>query len=354
MPLFSPYQLGPIALPNRIVMAPMTRSRAINNLPNELMARYYQQRASAGLIVTEGTAPSPNGLGYPRIPGLFAADQVAGWRQVTDKVHEAGGRIIVQLMHVGRIAHPLNLPASAEIVAPSAVAAAGEMFTDQEGLKPHPEPRAMTEADIIRARSEFVEAAKNAITAGFDGVELHAANGYLLEQFLNPHTNQRMDGYGGSVAARGRFVTETAEAVAAAIGANRVGMRLSPHSGFNDMPAYDDIVPQYVWLAERLRRIGLLYVHLVLGAERIPEATVDAIRTAFGGALILNSGFDRQSAGAELADGQADLIAFGVPFIANPDLVARMRNDIELAAPRQELFYSQGEEGYVDYQASTL
>lgn len=352
MTLFSPYQLGPIALANRVVMAPMTRSRAIDNLPNELMADYYQQRASAGLIITEGTAPSTNGLGYPRIPGLFSADQVAGWRKVTDKVHEASGRIFAQLMHVGRIAHLLNLPAGAEIVAPSAVTAAGEMFTDQEGLKPHPEPRAMTEADIEQARKEFVEAAKNAIAAGFDGVELHAANGYLLEQFLNPHTNRRTDGYGGSVPARGRFVAETADAVAAAIGADRVGIRLSPHSSFNDMPAYEETLPQYVWLAERLKKTGLLYLHLVLGAERIPKATVDAIRSAFGGALILNSGFDRERAEAAIADGQADLIAFGVPFIANPDLVARMQSDVELATPRQELFYSPGPEGYVDYHAA--
>ncbi|MGI9450803.1 MAG: alkene reductase [Geminicoccaceae bacterium] len=352
MTLFSPYQLGPIALASRVVMAPMTRSRAIDNLPNELMADYYRQRASAGLIITEGTAPSPNGLGYPRIPGLFSADQVAGWRPVADKVHEAGGRIIVQLMHVGRIAHPLNLPAGAEIVAPSAVTAAGEMFTDQEGMKPHPEPRAMTEADILQAQNEFVEAARNAIAAGFDGVELHAANGYLLEQFLNPHTNRRTDGYGGSVAARGRFVAETADAVAAAIGADRVGIRLSPHSGFNDMPAYDETVPQYVWLAERLKRTGLLYLHLVLGAERIPEATVDAVKSAFDRVLILNSGFDRDGAEAAIADGQADLIAFGVPFIANPDLVTRMQSDVELAAPRHDLFYSPGPEGYVDYQAA--
>lgn len=352
MSLFSPYELGPISLANRVVMAPMTRSRALDNLPNALMADYYAQRASAGLIITEGTAPSPNGLGYPRIPGLFSADQVEGWRQVTDRVHAAGGRIIAQLMHVGRIGHPLNLPAGAEILAPSAVAAAGEMFTDQEGMKAHPTPRAMTEADIEQARGEFVEAATNAIAAGFDGVELHAANGYLLEQFLSPHTNQRTDGYGGSVAARGRFVAETAEAVAKAIGADRVGIRLSPHSGFNDMSAYDETVPQYVWLAERLKQAGLLYLHLVLGAERIPEASVEAISRAFDGRLILNGGFDRESAEAALTSGQADLIAFGVPFIANPDLVARMRQGKDLAAPRQELFYSPGAEGYVDYRAA--
>jgi N-ethylmaleimide reductase len=234
MDLFSPFELGSIQLANRVVMAPMTRSRALGNLPNDLMADYYRQRATAGLIITEGTAPSPNGLGYPRIPGLFSAEQVEGWRKVTEAVHGAGGKIVAQLMHVGRVAHPLNLPEGGEIIAPSAIAAAGEMYTDQEAMQPHPTPREMTEVDIAAAREEFVQAARNAIEAGFDGVELHGANGYLLEQFLSPHTNRRTDAYGGSVAKRGRFVAEAAEAVAAAIGAEKVGLRLSPHSLFND------------------------------------------------------------------------------------------------------------------------
>lgn len=351
MKLFSPADLGPIHLSNRVVMAPMTRSRAIGNVPNALMAEYYGQRASAGLIVTEGVAPSPNGLGYPRIPGLYSPQQVEGWRRVTEAVHGAGGRIVAQLMHVGRIAHPLNLPEGGEVVAPSAVAAAGEMFTDREGPQPHPTPREMTAADIEQAKAEFVAAARNAVGSGFDGVELHAANGYLLEQFLNPHTNRRADGYGGSVAARGRFVLETARAVAAAIGADRVGIRLSPHSRFNDMPAYGETVEQYVWLAERLGAEGLLYLHLVLGAERIPQPTIDAVTKAFGGTVIVNSGFDRASAEAALSSDEADLVAFGAPFIANPDLVARMRDGHDLAPPRQELFYAPGPEGYVDYRA---
>jgi N-ethylmaleimide reductase len=208
----------------------------------------------------------------------------------------------------------------------------------------------MTAADIRQARDEFVAAARNAIEAGFDGVELHGANGYLLEQFLNPHTNRRTDGYGGSVAARGRFVAETAAAVAAAIGADRLGIRLSPHSRFNDMAAYDETVEQYVWVVEQLSDIGLLYLHLVLGAERIPEATVEAIANAFDGALIMNGGFDRDSAEAEISAGRANLIAFGVPYIANPDLVERMRGEKDLAAPRPDLFYAPGAEGYVDYQ----
>jgi N-ethylmaleimide reductase len=351
MDLFAPYKLGPLQLANRVVMAPMTRSRAVGNVPNALMAAYYRQRATAGLIITEGTAPSPNGLGYPRIPGLYSPEQIGGWRQVTDAVHEAGGRIFAQLMHVGRIGHGLNLPAGAELVAPSAVAAGGEMFTDQEGPKPHPTPRAMTAADIEQAQDGYVAAARNAVEAGFDGVELHGANGYLLEQFLSPHTNRRDDAYGGSIEARGRFVAETAAAVAEAIGAARVGIRISPHSRFNDMADYEETVPQYVWLMEQLRRLGLLYVHLVLGAERIPETTATAVREAFGGPMILNSGFDRARAEAALAAGEADLIAFGVPYIANPDLVSRMQDGAELAQPRQELFYAPGAEGYADYPA---
>jgi N-ethylmaleimide reductase len=209
----------------------------------------------------------------------------------------------------------------------------------------------MTAADIEQAQDGYVAAARNAVEAGFDGVELHGANGYLLEQFLSPHTNRRDDAYGGSIEARGRFVAETAAAVAEAIGAARVGIRISPHSRFNDMADYEETVPQYVWLMEQLRRLGLLYVHLVLGAERIPETTATAVREAFGGPMILNSGFDRARAEAALAAGEADLIAFGVPYIANPDLVSRMQDGAELAQPRQELFYAPGAEGYADYPA---
>lgn len=351
MDLFSPYTLGSLTLKNRVVMAPMTRSRAIGNVPNGLMAEYYGQRASAGLIVTEGTAPSPNGLGYPRIPGLFSREQVAGWRTVTDAVHAGGGRIFAQLMHTGRIAHVLNLPDAAEVVAPSAVAAAGAMFTDSAGPQPHSAPRAMDADDIAQAKEEFVAAAGNAIEAGFDGVELHAANGYLFEQFLNPHVNLRTDAYGGSIENRGRFVVETAAAVAAAIGAERTGIRLSPHGTFNDMAAYDEVVEQYAWLAERLDELELVYLHLVLGAQRIPQATWDALRAAFGGTLLVNSGFDRTAAEAVLEARQADLVSFGVPFIANPDLVERMRHGAGLADPRPDTFYTPGAAGYVDYPA---
>ncbi len=349
MNLFSHHPLGSLDLKNRVVMAPMTRCRAIDNIPTPVMADYYAQRASAGLIVTEGIAPSPNGLGYPRIPGLFSAEQIDGWQRVTEAVHAADGRIFAQLMHTGRIGHPVNMPDSAEIVAPSAITAAGEMFTDTQGMQPHPEPRAMTEEDIRQAIGEFVAAARNAVEAGFDGVELHAANGYLLEQFVNPNVNTRTDSWGGSVENRARFVVEVARAVADEIGAERVGIRLSPHSTFNDHAAYDGVAEQYGWLAREIGAVGLVYVHLVLGQEGLPDETLQAIREGYSGTLMVNTGFDRDGAENVIGRGDADLVSFGVPFIANPDLVERMRGDVELSAPQPDLFYAPGPEGYTDY-----
>lgn len=349
MSLFSEHALGPALLKNRIVMAPMTRCRAIDNVPTPVMADYYAQRASAGLIVTEGTAPSPNALGYPRIPGVFNSEQVEGWRRVTDAVHAAGGKIFLQLMHTGRIGHPINMPGDAEIVAPSAIAAAGAMFTDTDGMQPHPEPRAMTQDDIRQAIDEFVTAARNAIDAGFDGVELHSANGYLLEQFLNPNVNRRDDHYGGSVENRARFVVDVARAVAEAIGAERTGIRLSPHSTFNDHAPYENVAEQYGWLARQIEALGLVYVHLVLGQEGLPEETRKTIREGYSGTLIVNTGFNRDRADNVIDTGGADLVSFGLPFIANPDLVERMHSGVALAAPDQNLFYAPGPEGYVDY-----
>lgn len=347
MDLFSQFRLGSLELNNRVVMAPMTRSRAIGGLPNELMRDYYADRASAGLIVTEGVAPSPSGLGYARIPGLFSEPQVRGWRAVTDRVHEAGGAIFAQLMHVGRIAHPLNLPEGARIVAPSAVRAEGQMYTDAAGPQDFPVPEALSAEGLRAARDEFGEAAKNAVRAGFDGIELHAANGYLLEQFLHPHTNRRDDPYGGSAERRARFVVEVAEASAEAIGADRVGIRLSPYNTFNDLPLFDEVEAEYVLLAGKLR--GLVYLHLVRNPHQGFARTAGAIRAAFGGPMVLNGGFDRASAEAALHAGEAELIAFGRPFIANPDAVARMKQGIALSAADASTFYTPGPEGYVDY-----
>lgn len=353
--LFSPFQLGSFTLKNRVVMAPMTRCRALGNVPNALMADYYGQRASAGLLITEGTTPAPEGLGYARIPGIFSEAQVAGWRQVGEAVHAKGGRIFVQLMHTGRIGHPANLPDGVELLAPSAVAAAGEMWTDALGMQPHPAPREMTEAEILGTIAAFAQGARNAVAAGLDGVELHGANGYLLEQFFHPATNRRTDAWGGDFRARGRFVLEVAKACAEAIGGGRVGIRLSPHGVFNDMAPYGEVVEANTWLAGELGKLGLAYLHVVdhsaMGAPDVPQATKDALRTAFGGTVILSGGYDLARAEADLEAGKGELVAFGRPFLANPDLVDCLRTGLPLRDPDPATFYTPGPEGYTDLSA---
>lgn len=349
MDLLSPYRLGSHELTSRVVMAPMTRCRAIGAVPNELMRDYYVQRASAGLLITEGTSTSPSALGYARIPGLYTAEQIEGWRRITSGVHEAGGRIFVQLMHTGRVGHPHNLGPGVRLLAPSAVAAAGQMWTDQAGMQPLPAPEEMSAADIRDTRNEFVQASKNAIEAGFDGVEFHSANGYLLEQFIHPHTNRRTDAYGGSIANRIRYVLEVARATADAIGADRTGIRLSPYGTFNDLPHHGEVHATYEALARELR--GLVYVHVVKSSHADFPQTASAIRTLFGGTIILNGGFDATSAQQALEADQADLISFGKYFVSNPDLPARIQRRVELVEPKTELFYTASAEGYVDYPA---
>jgi N-ethylmaleimide reductase len=352
--LFDPYPSPALRLKNRIVMAPMTRNRAIEaNTPNALMAEYYAQRAGAGLIVTEGTSPSPNGLGYPRIPGLFNDAQVAGWRLVTDAVRAQGTKIFVQLMHTGRIGHPANLPAGARVLGPAAAPCSGQMYTDALGLQPHPAPQPMSVDDIKAAIAEFAHAATLAVQAGFDGIELHAANGYLLEQFLNANVNTRTDDYGGSAANRLRLVLEVARATVEAIGPQRVGIRLSPFGVFNDTGSFDGVEDQYLVLARELSALRLVYLHLVdhsaLGAPEVPAAFKARLQTAFAGTFIASGGFDHERAERVLAEGRADLVAFGRPWIANPDLVERMRDGIALATPDPATFYSPGTAGYTDY-----
>ena len=354
--LFQPLATASLQLANRAVMAPMTRSRAVvANTPNALMAEYYGQRATAGLIITEGTSPSPNGLGYPRIPGLFNAAQVRGWKVVTDAVHARGGKIFVQLMHTGRVSQVANLPAGAQVLGPTADLCPGEMYTDAQGLQPHSTPRAMTATDIAHAVQEYAQSAQLAIEAGFDGVELHAANGYLIEQFLNANVNQRSDAYGGSIAGRNRFALEVARATAAAIGAHRVGIRLSPYGVFNGMGAFPEVDAQYLALTQELSQLGLLYVHLLdhsaMGAPPVPAALKSRLRAAFNGWFILAGGFDRASAESALEAGQADLIAFARPFLATPDLVERMRAGVALNALDMATFYTPGPKGYTDYPA---
>ncbi len=354
--LFEPFASATLTLANRTVMAPMTRSRAVEaNNPNALMAEYYAQRAGAGLIITEGTSPSPNGLGYVRIPGLFNAAQVQGWKLVTDAVHARGSKIYLQLMHTGRVSHQANLPAGAQVVGPMDAVCPGQMYTDAQGMQPHTAPRAMTEADIAQAVAEYAHSAKLAIEAGFDGVELHAANGYLIEQFLNANVNQRSDAYGGSPEARNRFALDVARATSAAIGAHRVGIRLSPHGVFNGTGAFPDVDAQYLSLVQQLSGLGLAYLHLLdhsaMGAPPVPAALKAQLRAAFKGPFILAGGFDRTSAEAALQAGQADLIAFARAFLANPDLVARMQAEAPLNAPDMTTFYTPGAKGYTDYPA---
>lgn len=358
---FTPAPLGRITLANHLVMAPMTRSRAPGSIPNELMAEYYRQRASAGLIITEGTAPAPEGLGYARIPGLFNEEQVRGWRLTTDAVHGAGGHVFVQLMHVGRVFHELNLPAGTQGVAPSAIAAAGQMWTDQQQLQPMGTPQALSADKLAQVRDQFARSATLGIEAGFDGVELHGANGYLLEQFLHPRSNQRDDAYGGSVRNRARFVLEVTRAVADAVGADRTGIRLSPWSLANDLTHYPEIDEAYSYLAEELGKIGIVYVHLVdhsrLSRLASAAATVKHVRDAFPN-MVIHSGGYATLAEIEhaLADSRPSLVAMARPFIANPDLVERLRLGLPLAEPDRATFYAPGPtgfaDGYTDYPAA--
>jgi len=351
---FSPYNLGSINLANRLVMAPMTRSRAINNVPNDLITTYYEQRASAGLIITEGVSPSPNGLGYARIPGLFSSDQVEAWKDVTNAVHKKGGKIFAQLMHTGRIGHALNLPQGARVVAPSAIAAAGQMWTDQEGMKEHPVPQALSPEQLLETKNEYVQAARNAVEAGFDGIELHAANGYLLEQFLSPHANKRTDNYGGSIENRSRFILEVAREAGDAIGKDKVGIRVSPFGVFNDMPDYPEVAATYTYLADQLNKIGIAYIHIVDhsagGAPEVPLFIKQTIREKFKNTLILSGGYTLDRAEEDLSSGFADLVAFGKPFLTNPDLVERLFKNFPLNIKLDaSTLYTPGAKGLTDY-----
>ena len=352
--IFEHYNLQGIELKNRIAMAPMTRSRAIGNVPNELMATYYGQRAGAGLIITEGTSPSPNGIGYARIPGVYNKQQIAGWKLTTETVHQRGGKIFLQLMHTGRVSHPLNMPEGAKVLAPSPIPLEGEkMYTDQEGPQEYPAPSEMTKEEIKNTVQEYVQAAENAIAAGFDGVELHGANGYLIEQFLSPATNQRTDEYGRSIENRNRFAIEVAEAVVRAIGRNRTGIRVSPYGVFNGISIHDELNAQYEQLAKKLSDLGLVYLHLIdhsaMGAPEVPDTTKKILRDNFSQTLILSGGYDAEKAEADLQAGNGDLVAIGRPWIANPDLLKRFEENAELAQPNHNLFYTPGPEGYTDY-----
>jgi N-ethylmaleimide reductase len=345
--LFAPYTLGDLTLANRFVMAPLTRNRAgAGEAPTELAAEYYGQRATAGLIVTEGTQPSAVGQGYPHTPGLHTDAQVAGWTLVADAVHSSGGKIVAQLMHAGRIGH--ETITGLKPVAPSAIAAAGEVYTEG-GMKAFEAPRALATEELPGVIAEFVDAAQRAIAAGLDGVELHAANGYLLQQFLSDSTNTRTDGYGGSPEKRARFVVEVATAVANAIGAGRVGIRISPAGVFNDI-AETETEATYTALLDGLNPLGLLYLHVL----EAPEGEYrERLRKQWDGPFIYNTGFtgpsDLATAQESVDTGGTDLFCIGRAFLANPDLVERLRRGAALNEPDGDTFYAGGAKGYTDY-----
>jgi N-ethylmaleimide reductase len=352
--LLSPFRIGRLELKNRMVMAPMTRSRALvdGNVPNPLAAAYYAQRASAGLLITEGTPVSPRGVGYIRTPGMHSPAQVAGWRRVTEAVHAAGGVIFAQLWHVGRVSHPDfhdgRLP-----VAPSAIGYEGEVFTF-EGKKRVVTPRALEVEELPGVVEQFRRAAENAREAGFDGVELHGSNGYLLDQFLRDGSNQRTDAYGGSIENRARFPLEVARAVAGVWGAERVGYRLAPQSfpyaGVSDSTPAET----FTYMARELSRLGLGYLHVTeaVSGQGVPspeQRISPLMRKAFQGAFIVNGGYDAQAGEAALAQGEADLVAYGVPFLANPDLPERFRHEAPLNPVDASTFFMGEEKGYTDY-----
>jgi len=348
-PLFLPYQLGDIELNNRLVMAPMTRSRAVErSVPNPLAAIYYAQRASAGLIVTEATQVSPQGVGYVRTPGIHSAEQVIGWRKITEAVHGAGGKIFLQLWHVGRVSHP-DFHGGELPVAPSAIAAEGQVFT-AHGPQPMVTPRALALGELPGIVEQFRKGAENAKAAGFDGVELHGANGYLLDQFTRDGSNQRTDAYGGSIENRARLPLEVTEAVIGVWGADRVGYRISPKAAYNSMSDSNPI-GTFSYLAERLSGLGIVYLHVVDPVGDGDKRVSLLLRRRFAGSYIVNGGFGLDSADAAIRDHEADLVAFGTPFLANPDLPKRYRIKAPLNTPDQATFYAGEDNGFTDYPA---
>jgi N-ethylmaleimide reductase len=348
--LFSPVNIGRLQLPNRIVMAPLTRNRAAaGDVPQPMHVTYYRQRATAGLIISEASPISPQGVGYPGTPGIYSEAQVAGWQAVTQAVHGAGGHIFQQLWHVGRISHPDLQPGGAAPVAPSAIRPAGDAVTTT-GLQPFVTPRALEPDEIQAIVAQYATAARNALQAGFDGVEVHAANGYLIDQFLRDGSNQRTDDYGGSLENRSRLLREVLQAVCEAVGPERVGVRISPENSFNDMR---DSQPQetFEYVAGLLSGFGLAYLHVVEGDMVAGEKSLDygRIRAAFKGIYMANCRYDLARAQQAIAAGAADMVSFGTLYIANPDLVERFRQGAALNTPDPGTFYGGDEHGYTDY-----
>jgi N-ethylmaleimide reductase len=358
--LFTPSQLGALTLPNRFVMAPMTRSRANNpgNVPTESTVKYYVQRASAGLIISEGSQVSQQGVGYIYTPGIHSEDQVEGWKKVTGAVHAAGGRIFIQLWHVGAISHPFfqngELP-----VAPSAIKPRNVKAFTANGMEEIPTPRALSTEEVKAVVEDFRNAAENAKRAGFDGVEIHGANGYLVDQFIQDGTNQRTDEYGGSVENRARFALEVVQAAVDVLGADRVGIRLSPTGNMGDIHDSNRLAT-FSYVTEQLNKFGLAYLHVIealpghsMAAKAGQEPVGPALRKIFTGPFILNGGYTQETAERALDNNEADFIAFGVPYIANPDLVERYQQGAALNTPDQATFYGGDDHGYIDYPSLT-
>ncbi|MFC3606398.1 alkene reductase [Stutzerimonas tarimensis] len=345
--LFDPIQIGDLQLPNRIIMAPLTRCRAEpGRVPGELMVEYYRQRAAAGLIISEATSVTPMGVGYPDTPGIWSAEQVEGWKKVTQAVHGQGGRIVLQLWHVGRISDPLYLD-GAQPVAPSAIAPAGHVSLVRP-KKDYETPRALETDEIPAVIEAYRQGAENAKAAGFDGVEIHGANGYLLDQFLQDKTNRRTDGYGGTLPNRARLLLEATDAAIAVWGPGRVGMHLAPRADSHDM-GDSNLSETFAYVAQELGKRGVAFI--CTREHEGEDSLGPQLKEIFGGVYIANEGFSQQQAERWLAEGKADAVAFGVPFIANPDLPQRFRQNAELNTPRPELFYAPGAEGYIDYPA---
>ncbi len=346
--LFTSVRLGAIDLPNRIVMAPMTRNRSTrDNVPQAMNVTYYSQRASAGLIVTEATQVSPQGVGYPFTPGIHSPEQIAGWRTVVDAVHARGGRILLQLWHAGRISHPSLQPDGALPIAPSPIKPAGDVHT-YEGLKPFVAPRALETDEIAGVVEQFARGAANAKAAAFDGVEIHAANGYLIDQFLRDGTNQRTDRYGGALENRARFLLAVTEAVASTVGADRVGVRLSPASAFNSMKDSDPETT-FNYAAKELSRFGIAYLHVVEMVDAVKQFDFHHLRKSFAGPYMANGGYALERADAAIKSGHADLVSFATLYLANPDLPERFREGAAFNTPDMATFYGGSEKGYIDY-----
>lgn len=356
--IFEPAVTGSLQLKNRIAMAPMTRARNANGIPDENNALYYAQRAGAGLIITEGTAISDTAKGVLYIPGLYTPEQVEGWKKVTRAVHEKNSLIFNQLWHVGRVSHTSNQPEGQAPVGPSDIQAMNTLAwgydeNGNEGFVAASKPRALSAAEVKRVVKDFATAAVNAIAAGFDGVEIHGANGYLVEQFLNPFVNNRSDEYGGSIENRSRFLLEITDAVIAAVGSDKTGVRLTPYGGLGDLPHYDEIEATYQYLAQQLAQRNVAYIHLMdqqsKGSHALPDGFMERFRSWYDGVIILAGSMTREKSEKLINAGTIDIAGFGEPFIANPDLTERLQRNLELTPPNRSLHYGLGNHGYTDW-----